>query len=543
MEDKNKLWNWIAEKSNSLFGGSKKSVPTKDAFFGLGSPLFTVSYDGEKNLGEIGPIKEYTLDYAALRLRSWQSYLESEITQTVLNKFRIWVIGSGLKLQSDPVKKVLESENIKIKPEEFNEITEARFRIYSRSRQSDYSSMGNLQIGAHTAFINSIIGGDVLVVLRYVNDEVKYQLIDGAHVVSPMINSHEVSAVKTRGNVIKNGIELSPKGEHIAYFVKSSKDLFSIERIPARGEKSGKLMAYLVYGMKYRLDNHRGMPLIATVLETIKKLERYKEATVGSAEERQKIAYSIEHQQFSTGESPLTKNLAKAYDLDGGLNNDLPVDVNGNKLADTVSVSTNKQAFNMPIGASLKILESKNELYFKDFYSTNINLICAAIGIPPEVALSKYDSNFSASRAALKDWEHTINVTRIHFAFQFYQPFYNLWLETEILKMKITAPGYLKGIMDKNNMVLDAYQNARFVGANVPHIDPLKEVNAERAKLGAKAINIPLTTVEAATEALNGGDSDSNIEQFAEELAESERLGLKEVPVVVAGTNSDPAED
>lgn len=539
-DNKNKIAGWFSKQVSffsSYLTGKKQDIKADIPL--SSSPLFWVSYDGEKNLGEIGPIKKYVLDYDALRLRSWQSYLESEITQTVLNKYGIWVVGSGLKLQCDPVKKVLETEGIELDSEEFNEKCESRFRVYAYSRTSDYSNMGNLHIGAKTALLNAMIGGDVLVVLRVINGVVKFQLIDGAHLSTPFLNSLVDSEAKNRGNVIRNGIELSSKGEHVAYYVKSGKDLFTYERIPARSKESGQLMAYLVYGLRYRLDNHRGMPLIATVLETIKKLERYKEATVGSAEERQKIAFSIEHKQFSTGENPLTKNLAKAYDIDKTGNGDLPVDVNGRELANTVAASTNKQAWNMPVGAELKMHESKNELYFKDFYNTNINLICAAIGIPPEVAMSKYDSNFSASRAALKDWEHTINVARKNFAFQFYQPIYDLWLSVEILKNKIPAQGYLKAfLISKNTMVLDAYHNARFVGAGVPHIDPLKEVNAERAKLGAKAINIPLTTVEAATEALNGGDSDSNIDQFAEEFEYAEKLGLKtEVVETSSGTD------
>jgi len=504
---------------------SRKESPQASFNGGEFSSSFVLSYNGEKNLGEIGTIRDYRLDYEGLRLRSWQSYLESEISQTVLNKFAMWVIGSGLKLQTDPVKPVLKSEKLEIDPEAFNEVAEARFKVFSCSKTSDYSGMNNLQIMAKTAFLNSIIGGDVLVVLRYVNNQVKVQLVDGAHLASPFFGTDYYGQAISNGNTVKNGIELSPTGEHIAYYVKTG--LLKFERIEATGKKSGKKMAFLVYGMRYRLDNHRGIPLISTVMETLKKLDRYKEATVGSAEERQKITYAIEHDRDSTGESPLAKSISNAFDY--GSAEDLPKDVNGKELANTVAATTNKQTFNMPIGAKLTSLESKNELYFKDFYTTNIDLICAAVGIPPEVAMSKYDSNFSASRAALKDWEHTINVNRALFSFQFYQPIFDLWLETEILKNKIQAPGYLKALSEGNDMVLDAYRNSRFVGTSVPHIDPLKEVNAERAKLGQLAAHMPLTTIEAATEVLNGGDSDNNLAQFSEEIKEAERLGINQI--------------
>ncbi len=486
--------------------------------------LFSWSYDGEKNLGEIGPIINYRPDFQLLRLRSWQSYLESEISQTIVKKYALWVVGSGLKLQAEPATKVLESENITVESEKFNDQVESRFGIFAKSKSSDYSNMEGLHAKAKKAFLNAIIGGDVLVVLRFIDNQIKVQLIDGAHVQSPAFGHNFLNEAKNNGNRIIDGVEINKKGEHIAFFVRSSFSKF--ERIEAKGKESNLTMAFLVYGLNYRLDYYRGMPLISVVLETLKKMERYKEATVGSAEERQKIAYFIEHGVNSTGENPLQKQMARAMDADASFDSDIPSDVNNTKLADTVAASTNKMVFNMPINSAMKALESKNELHFKDFYGVNVDLIAAALEIPPEVAMSKYDSNFSASRAALKDWEHTLNVSRANFSSTFYQNVYDFWLQIQILQNKIDAPGYLKAVQENDVMVLDAYRNARFVGASVPHIDPEKEVKAERLKLGDSAINIPLTTVEAATERLSGGDSSSNMEQYSKELEESKKLGI-----------------
>lgn len=504
--------------------GKEDQQPEKRAFFsGSGTyRSFAVSFTGEKNLGEIGPAKDYLPEYNMLRIRSWQSYIESEITKTVLDKFTLWMISKGLKLQANPNNVVLNSEGITVDKEKFNTIAEARFGIWAKSRNSCYSNENNLHSIAKEAYKNSKIGGDVLVILRYVKGSVKVQLIDGAHVQSPAHGSDYFPNKLENGNEIRNGIEIGKNGEHVAYHIRQ-KDL-SFTRVEAKSMATGLTMAFMVYGNRFRLDNYRGIPLIATCLETLKKLERYKEATVGSAEERQKIVLQVVHNRDSTGENPMVRQLAKAMNADA--EDDVPTDINGTELANTVAATTNKSAFNMPIGSELKSLESKNELMFKEFYSTNADIICAAVGIPPNVAFSIYNDSFSASRAATKDWEHTIMVNREDFSFQFYQPIYNLWLYTEILKNKIDAPGYLKADQEGNYMAVEAYQAARFTGSMFPHIDPLKEVNAERAKLGELAANIPLTTVEQATEVLNGGDSDSNIDQFANEVSKARQLKL-----------------
>lgn len=492
----------------SLVGNTEQLPQPQAHFTGQYRHLYSQTFDGEKNLGEIGPAKNYIPDYELLRIRSWQSYLESEITQTVMNKSILWMVSKGLKLEAEPSKVVLESESIDLDIEKFSRITEARFSLWGKSKMCSHNKMTTLSDIAKQAYKDSKIGGDVLVVLRLEKGVPTVQLIDGAHVKTPMN--------KLMDPKVKYGIQYSDNGEHEGYWISTSS--LDSQYIPAKNKSTGLRTAYMVYGNRFRIDSHRGMPLIAACLETLKKLERYKEATVGSAEERQKIVMQIIHDANSTGDDPMIKNIANAYDV-GNSSDMLPKDVNGEQLSNRVAATTNKQVFNMPIGSKLQALESKNELYFKEFYETNFNIVCAMLAIPPNVATSVYNDSFSASRAATKDWEHTITVGRDDFGNQFYQPIYEFWLHTEVLKNKIAAPGYLGASYSNEYMVLEAYRTARFTGPMFPHIDPLKEVQAERAKLGPLADDMPLTTLEKATEALNAGDSDANMSQFKDELA------------------------
>jgi capsid protein len=476
------------------------------------SRLIAAPYDGEKTPGEMGAAKDYTLLYQYLRTRSWQAYLESEIAQIIINRYILWVVGTGLKVQPEPIKTILEQEGITLTPD-FIKKAEARFNLWTFSRYSDASKMSSIDMLVGEIEKNAIVGGDCLVIFRVDKGYVNVQIIDGSHVVTPYMQDNYVNEAINRGNRIEYGIELSQSNEHIAYYVLGAdKKIYRVTRI---GEKSGRVMAYMHYGNKYRLDNVRGLPLLSSVLETIKKLDRYKEATVGSAEERQKIAYSIEHTADSTGENPLLTKLSQAQALGMGESPESKSTSEYEAASTKVATTTQKQAFNMPIGATLKLLESKNELYFKDFYTTNIQLVCASVGIPYEVAMAMYNSNYSASRAAIKDWEHSMKTAREKFAFQFYQNFYNIWLEVEILTGKIQADGYMKASTEGNLMAVEAYRNARWLGANVPHIDPVKEVMAERLKLGDDLT--PLTTYDQATETLGSGDFAQNIEKVIQE--------------------------
>jgi len=499
-----------------------KSAPQKNASHRAGrwGSAYHISFDGEKNFGEIGPVVKYQLDHVSLRFRSYDAYLTSEIARTVLDRFSMWVIDKGLKLQLNPSKNVLNQSGIELNVERYNNAVESRFSVWAKSKRTSYNGMHSLNDLAKMTFKGANIGGDMLVILRFKSGKLKVQVIDGAHLGTPVLLHNPKN-----GNKIIHGVEIDKNGKHVAYHVRVTGN--KTERISAWSKTTGLRLAWMVYGTTYRNEDLRGLPVMATSLETLAKIERYKEAAVGSAEERQKIAFAIEHNQFSTGENPMADDLAQLYDSgNDGANGAVPVDDAGNTMASTVAATTNKETFNMPVGSKLTMLESKNEMFFQEFYQTNANIICSALGIPPNVAFSVYNDSFSASRAATKDWEHTMDVLRDSFQQQFYAPILAMWLHMEILDFNIQAPGYIQAFQSKNWLVVEAYQTARFTGPMFPHVDPLKEAKAERVKLGSLGDHLPLTTLERATELLAGGDSTSNIEQFGEELKEGEKAGL-----------------
>lgn len=500
--------------------------------------VIPVIFDGEKDLGEIGPVKVYNLDHYAIRLRSWQAFLDSDVCSALMRRSCDWVIGTGLKLQAQPKKKVLDLLKIGMgDTEDFNENVEALFDLFASTQLSDFAQKDSLNEIAREAWKNAIAGGDVLLVMHYENGMPKVQLIDGQRVRTPLAFGTTTGLDVTNpdnGNIIRHGVEINKKGEHVAYWVAKTNifaTLGDFDRYPARMDKYPYCQtAKLVYGLKYRLDNVRGIPMITAVMETAVKMSRYREATISGAEERAKITLTIEHDAISTGENPFIAQAAVASGFTPQA--DLPSDSYGRNLENKVYATANKQAVNLPNGASLKAIESKQELTFAEFYSANFDIVCAVAGYPPEVILSKYNSNYSASRAAIKDFEHTIIVQRQSFSEQFYQTIYNFCLDAWVINSLIDLPNYELALGNQNQIALAAFRFARFAGDVVPHIDPIKEVKAWREKLGADSANIPLCTVADAIEALAplGGTSfDNTIEQYAKELEKAKEKGIEKV--------------
>ena len=497
-----------------LFSRSKIE-PSANTLF-LDSTFEAIYFDGEKTPYELGRPKDLILDYYSLRVRSWQSYIESDVVQNAIKKYCLWIVGPGLKLQSQPNEFILTKNGIDIKSTNFVDEVENQFRLFANSNHSSYSGMENLHSLASEALKNALLAGDVLCINRFDGKKTTIELIDGYAVQSPF-SSEAIDKAKEKGNEIIQGVEIDKKGTHIAYYVRN--DTLEFQRIEAR-DGSDRLKAWLFYGLKHKINDVRGMSLLTAILETASKLDRYKDATIGAAEENAKIPYEIRHNQFSDGENPMIAQVVQSFQKGKGTapeTNSYDVCETGG-YATKVAQSTGKTTYNMPIGSSLNRHSGSSDLHFKDFFGINIDIIYATIGIPPEVALDRFSGAYSGSRAALKSWEYKMVTDRIILLKnQFYKPFYDFWLDINVLLNNITAPGYLKALMNKAFMILEAYRNSRFIGATVPHIDPLKEVNAERRKLGKSFDNIPITTGEQVTENLNTGDFDQVIKKAQDE--------------------------
>jgi capsid protein len=481
-------------------------------------------YNGEKTLGEMGRPIHYVPDYYTLATRSWQAYLDSPLAGSIVDKFMNWIIGEGLKLKANPSILVLQSEGVnmsKKQREQFNDMVEARFTVWGLSKTSSLTNEMNFIELTREVYLNSKISGDILVILKYIDGVLKVQMIDGANVINPSLSQYKDA-------LINNGVQKDPKtGKVIGYHVRQGK-FMDTEFIPAYSD-TGIRTAFLVKGNRWRIGYDRGLPIIASVLSTLSKIDAYRDATLASAEEIAKIVYQVVHQNYSDGSNPDMQTMVSLVQnaMDANNTQTLPVDDAGNELANKVAVTTGKRAFNNPIGAKIETInKGQNVEGFDKFHEINTLVICACIGIPMNIAMSLYTDSFSASRAATKDWDHTMDVERFLTDSQFLSYVYKFWLFTEIAKNKITAPGYITAFFEGNTITKEAYEIARFTGPHFPHIDPDKEVKAQRRMLGPLADHLSLTTIQESMEELGTGDSDSVMEQFADEIKIGTELGL-----------------
>lgn len=501
-------------------------------------PIFTTVFNGEKNKGELGVPKNLLMDYRAIRARAYESYGKSDIVRMVAGKVFKWVIGSGLKMQSIPDTTILKYEKITEDFKGFVKNFEAYFALWAESTRSDYSGMGNLHTNALSNKITKFIGGDSLTVCRLDDNlNLTVQVIDGQHVQTPFSDNVFMRDAKGRGNIIIHGIEMDVKGTHKAFYVQKQIDnvaqIGQWERIEAIGKETGLRLAWMGYNGKHRIDHHRGVSGLLVVIEKINKLDRWVEASLSSAEERAKIYLQIVHGKSSDGENPMVAPLKRRIGMNDPL---LPFD-QAELVSKNIQATENKMAYNMPVDSKLEAVNSQSESQFEQFYKPVLEQICASMDAPPEVVTQKYNSNYSASRAAINMWGYIVDIARKEESRDFYDPIKDIFLYVHILKNKISATGYLEARAKGNADVVEAYSRAKFTGVNMPHIDPLKEANAIRVMLGIND-QTPLITHEAATEQLGNGEFDANLDKISDEMVLIREAGL---PDILPLPPTDPA--
>jgi hypothetical protein len=497
---------------------------------GSSAPIYSFSFDGSDELTVPTPIIQYTPDHHALALRSWQAYTESEIVQMVLGNMVRWTIGSGLTYRAEPATTVLGAMGIAVEGDEFTKMTEELFKVIKKSNKSVYSQHMNLdQYFAHGELIKNI-SGDCLYIYRYEGGRFNVQIIDGLNIWS--------ERSEFNGNEVRHGVEINSTGKHIAYWVRVKGKIES-QRMPAYGE-DGRQYIYMGYGSRYRIDDVRGMPFLSACLATADAITEYRKTTLNSAQERENVAYFAEHAAHSEGEDPLKPGLRQRAQQISVATPGQETGYNGMSVspatAGNISNTTKKTFINMPVGATLKAVESKNNLYFKEFFRENLGVLCAAAGgQPPEMVLNKFEGSFSSSRMGGEVWNHNKNILIENLITSTYRPFVNLTNESLVRTGQISAPWYREAL-ERGGIAHEAADKNRFMGKSVPHVDPEKEARAERVLLGDAQDNIPLTTLSDSTERLGRGDYEVNIEKATQDF--NDAAGV----FGISGTNTETTE-
>jgi capsid protein len=320
--------------------------------------------------------------------------------------------------------------------------------------------------------MEALVSGDVLVVIRQ-SQQTKLpmiQLVSGSKVRTPIGGQESLR----KGHKIRHGVELDAAGRVVAHWV--DQDDGGSKRIPAYGEKSGRKISWLIYGTDKRLDELRGQPLLAIVMQSLKEIDRYRDSTQRKAVINSVMAMFIKKGEDKMGTLPVTggavrRDQAVVTDSDGGSRN-------FNVASHIPGVVMEE----LQTGEEPVLLGGQGtDVNFGTFEEAIIQAVAWTLEIPPEVLRLSFSNNYSASQAAINEFKIAINRTWGDFGETFCTPIYIDWLLSETLLQKITAPGLLQAWRNPTEYdVFGAWTATDWYGSIKPSTDMLKQAKGSK---------------------------------------------------------------
>lgn len=432
-------------------------------------------YDGEKYPGGLPGVDELlTLDYWALRQRSAQLFHKNAYARGIVRRIVTNVIATGLHLEAKPLEEIIGRQLGSL--EEWSETVEQRYYLYNNTPKIiDYKQQRNGWAIQRQALLEAIVGGDCLVVLR---QSVKYklpvvQIIQGDRVRTPL-------ELFDREDIV-DGVQLGKDGSHVGFYVTDSDSAKGWTYVRAKGQKTGRVGAFLLYGCDRREDGVRGEPLLSIAIQPLAEIDKYRDSAQRKATLNSLAIAAIERDVNSKKKSkPITGRGAKKRGS--------TVDVVDSGTGEHKSVAF---ADLMP-GLNFENLEAGEKVNYFNNNGVDINFgafeaaimmgLAWALEIPPEILLLSFNKNYSASQAAINEFKIYLNKERERFGAEYCNRLYQEWFHSMVLLGKIQAGTYLSDLDSANRWdVAQAWTAADWTGAIKPSTDMLKATNSYTA--------------------------------------------------------------
>lgn len=420
-------------------------------------------FNGDKFPGGFGDTRIFSTDYWTLRARSNQIFKENLYAVGLINRLVTNAINTGIWPEQRPNPSILGIDKAFIRT--FTSGMESRFSTWGAEPSvCDKDGMSSFVTIQHTAYREALISGDVLVVV-YINPVHRFpqiKLICADDVRTPL------DAKPAIGNEITHGVETNRDGKQVAYWVKSVDGKFT--RIAAYGSKSGRRVAWLQYASPRRIGEVRGEPLLSTILQSLKEIDRYRDSTQRKAVINSILAMFIKKDadKISTlpfSNSAVTRGTVTPADTDINTRSyDVAGHIPGVVIQDLAPGET-------PVTFTNNTADEK----FGEFEQAVIAAIAWSQGIPPEILKLAFSNNYSASLAAINEFKILIEQIWNFIGSSFCQPIYREFNISVALRGDMNCGDLLRDFKDfRNPLNFASWVQSDWYGSHKPSTDPVK---------------------------------------------------------------------
>jgi len=432
-------------------------------------------------------------------------------------------VGIGLRLSSWPDYRAL-GRDIHW-AEEWSRNVESLWRAWSESCACDASGRQNFASLTQLVFRSTLQNGEALALplwLERPDSQFRtcLQLVDTDRLDNP---DTAIPTPRLRG-----GVETDAFGRPLAYHIRRVDTWMGMlfpgfgssqfERIPAETPWGRKRVLHCM--AQERVDQTRGKPLLAPVMEQFRMLDSYQRTELQSSIVNSLVAGVIETPLDPAGIAEMMGGDANKYLATKG---EYRIQLEGGTFIPLY-----------PGDKMTPFTPARPAPQFSNFVEAVVRQIGTALGMPYELMLKDFSkTNYSSARASLLEaWRFFIN-RRVWLATYWAAPVFRLWLEEAVNAGLIEAPNYYQNIA--------YYSRAKWIGPGRGWIDPVKEATASQMRMTSMISTLEMECAE------QGLDWNDVIEQRALEIARLKQLDLYVDPAAAAtpqaGPQSQPAQE
>ena len=345
--------------------------------------------------------------------------------------------------------------------------------------------------------------GDVFFVRRFSEQDggmlgFRWQVVEGDRISNPQGSADS--------DLLRGGVQKDPQGRVTAYHVLDQHPgdyqiglaNRSWMTLPAWADDGSRQVSHL-----YRIlrpGQSRGVPFLAPVIEAFKQLDAYREA-----------------EQMAAVVAAMLTVFVKTDGADGlgvSFPSDPAVASNEMKLGRGAIVD-------LAPGEDVVIANpGRPNDQFDPFMNAILTQIGTALEMPLELLTKRFNSSYSASRAALLEAWKAFKTQRFWLAQKLCAPSYDAVITEAVARGYLDAPGFFD-----DPEIRYAWLCHDWIGPAPGNIDPLKEVQAARERIEGN-----LSTHDKETAELTGGDWERDHRQLAKEIKLIEADGTAPKP-------------
>lgn len=455
-------------------------------------------HDGAKFRGGL-PSTGYSpiIDHQATRVNVREQVHTTPVARAMVERFAETVVDAGLRLEPTPSFSVLG-----ISQEEagaWSRYVAARFHLWARSKYAHRAEQSTFYQLQRFGEIGHQRDGEYFVRLFYDDDPRRPSPLSIQFIEPEQIGG--VAYSSTQGFVYDtDSITRDDAGRETSYQIAVRRgSVWTTETIPAVLPNGRRMMLH-GWCPEYASQT-RGFSRLTHAIQEFEELTQFSTAQIQKAIKQSALIMTKETDSSSTPTSGILGDSALNFAVDDG--GTVAPDSNEFGYSPmTVRLSPGGIGIFEGLGSGEKIKAfdaTAPSDSFESFTNAFVSHLAASVSMPVEVLLLKFNSNYSASRAALVMFWRVAKLWRAELESDFLAPVFEAWLSEEIAAGRVSARGWLDPVMRL------AWLSAEWSGSEMPNIDPVRSVEASRM-----AIEANLSSFEREARELNGSDAALN---------------------------------